>query len=47
MEIEPTFLLEHYPLFGLEFQPWMAILVAIFLVEAVYLWRTRSKRTWF
>jgi hypothetical protein len=45
MEVDPTFLLKHFTLFGLEFQPWMAVLVAIFLAEAVYLWLTHSKRT--
>lgn len=46
MEVEPTFLLKHFTLLGLEFQQWMALLVAIFLIEAAYLWLTRSKRTW-
>jgi len=44
MEIEPTFVLKHFTLFGLELQPWMALLVAIFLINAVYLWLTRSER---
>jgi hypothetical protein len=46
MEVEPSFWVEHFTLFGLQFQPWMAVIVAIFLVEAVYLWLTRSTRTW-
>jgi hypothetical protein len=43
MGIEP-FLVQHFKLFGLEFQPWMAGLVAIFVIDAIYLWLTRSKR---
>ena len=44
MEIDPTFLMKHFTVFGLEFQPWMGIIVAIFFAEAVYIWITRSKR---
>jgi hypothetical protein len=35
MEIEP-FLVQHFTLFGLQFQPWMAVVVGIFAINAVY-----------
>jgi hypothetical protein len=46
MEVEPTFLLQHFSLFGFEFQYWLGLVVALFVFYAIYLWGTRSKSTW-
>jgi hypothetical protein len=42
MQIDPTFLVSHFTLFGLELQPWMLLVVTGFAVYLGYLRVTKQ-----